>query len=160
MKIRNLIEDDLLAFVELQTDPVVMRYVGGPQSSEEAISDFRSCTEANQNSADDLWFIWAAESKETDRFIGTVACVQGRDRNEIEIGFRLLPASWNQGIASELTPYLLQYALSELRAKQVMASVDADNEASVKVLDKWMNFVELVPNHEEGCLDRIYLYEG
>ena len=158
LKIRNLIEDDLLAFVDLQTNPSVMQYVGGPQSRTEAISNFHTCVQAYQKSADDLWLIWAVESKETNLFLGTVACVQGRNRNEIEIGFRLQPRVWNQGMASELTPSLLQYVSTELKGKKIMASVQVDNTASVKVLDKFMKFVEIVTNREEGCLDRVYLY--
>jgi len=155
LNIRNLVDEDAAAFITLQTDHCVMRYVGGAQSTDQAKADLDKCIRAYAE-VSDLWLIWAVVIRKTGQFIGTCACIQGKEDGEIEIGFRLLPLAWNQGYASELVPHLIGHALKGLKANRVVASVDMQNIASMNVLDKCMIFQKTQYNAEEQSLDRLY----
>jgi RimJ/RimL family protein N-acetyltransferase len=55
---------------------------------------------------------------------------------EIEIGFFLKRSAWGRGYATEACKRLLQFAFQEVSLNEVVASVDEDNFASKKVLEK------------------------
>jgi RimJ/RimL family protein N-acetyltransferase len=57
-------------------------------------------------------------------------------RTEAVIGYVVEPASWGQGIASDLVVGLLDAAFGPLGLRRVTASCNADNLASVRVLEK------------------------
>jgi RimJ/RimL family protein N-acetyltransferase len=52
------------------------------------------------------------------------------------IGYYVLPDYWGNGYASEAAQLLVAYAFDELNAHRVEASVQADNPASKRVLEK------------------------
>ena len=117
LNIRNLDEEDATAFISLQTDHRVMHYVGGPQSNDVAKADLQTCISAYALRSD-IWLIFAVVVKITNRFIGTCACVSSSANDQIEIGFRFLPLTWNQGYATELAPHLIRYARINLKSKK------------------------------------------
>jgi ribosomal-protein-alanine N-acetyltransferase len=55
---------------------------------------------------------------------------------EIEIGYFLKRSAWRHGYATEVCKRLLQFAFQEVSLNEVVASVDEDNVASKKVLEK------------------------
>lgn len=52
------------------------------------------------------------------------------------VGYYVLPDYWSNGYASEAAQLLVSYAFDELNAHRVEASVQADNPASKRVLEK------------------------
>lgn len=61
------------------------------------------------------------------------------------IGYRLFPAWWGQGIATEVARMLKDWLLDEVGMRTITAHVMVDNGASGRVLDK-AGFVLLYPN--------------
>jgi len=55
---------------------------------------------------------------------------------EIEIGFFFKPTAWGRGYATEVCKRLLRFAFKEVSLDEVVASVDEENVASKKVLEK------------------------
>lgn len=55
---------------------------------------------------------------------------------EIEIGYFLRPSAWRHGYATEVCKRLLQFAFQEVSLNEVVATVDENNEASKRVLEK------------------------
>src|SRR5262245_34707538 len=53
-----------------------------------------------------------------------------------ELGYRLLPAAWRRGYATEAARALLGSAVSDLGLRQVVATTMTVNQASRRVLDK------------------------
>src|SRR5262249_45385481 len=53
-----------------------------------------------------------------------------------ELGYRLLPAAWRRGYATEAARALLGSAFSDLGLRQVVATTMTVNQASRRVLDK------------------------
>ena len=85
--------------------------------------------------------VWGAYSKEDDRLIGICAAIR-ESKDCCDIGYRILKKYWNQGFASELTLGLITYLKSNSSIKKLSATVDVNNIASIKVLEKYMRFTE------------------
>jgi ribosomal-protein-alanine N-acetyltransferase len=58
------------------------------------------------------------------------------DESETEIYFVMSPEHWGRGLATESARALLEYALGELGLPRVVAVVDPENVASVRVVEK------------------------
>lgn len=82
---------------------------------------------------------WAVETLEEPFVIGDCGLFRCQDpwaRGELELGYRLRPASWGRGYATEAARAVLTYAFEELGAPRVVADADAANAASLRVLEK------------------------
>jgi RimJ/RimL family protein N-acetyltransferase len=125
--------------VALFTDPEVMRFVGdGVQTVEAARGGFeRIFSHVYEPEAFD---VWALVSKEDGAFVGHAELKPRRDGlarpGEFEIIYVLRRESWGRGLATEVGRRLLEYGFGELGLGRVHATVDALNEASVRVLLK------------------------
>ena len=59
-----------------------------------------------------------------------------REGEELELGYVVEEAAWGQGFATEIAQALTDYALNTLGRARLIATVDADHPASLKVLTK------------------------
>ncbi|MBQ6162933.1 MAG: GNAT family N-acetyltransferase [Clostridia bacterium] len=57
-------------------------------------------------------------------------------KEKASVGYRLLPAFWGQGIASETTALLVKYLIERTDVRKITAHVMAENAASARVLEK------------------------
>jgi len=55
---------------------------------------------------------------------------------EIEIGYRLARAYWEQGLATEAALAVRDYACSQLGLRRLIALIDAENVRSIRVAEK------------------------
>ncbi|MCQ0111303.1 Protein N-acetyltransferase, RimJ/RimL family [Zhouia amylolytica] len=151
LKVRKLKTQDLNAFFELQSSNNVMRYTGTrPQTFEECSKDLNNLiTKYSEKS--NPFFVWAIEN-ENNRFIGTCAVIKN-DKNEWEIGFRLIEKYWNMGYGSEVTLGLVQYAFRHMNIKLLKAYVDKRNQGSVHILQKLFKFKKEYWNKKDQCYD-------
>lgn len=123
----------------LFTDPEVMKYVGtGVQTADEARAGFaRLFTHVYGPGAFDVWALF---SKEDGEFVGHAELKPRRDElareGDYEIIYVLSRPNWGRGFATEVGRRLLEYGFRELQLPRVHATVDASNEASVRVLLK------------------------
>jgi RimJ/RimL family protein N-acetyltransferase len=81
---------------------------------------------------------WAIIFKETNRLIGYcgVAVEQIDNQHEREIGYRLDPAYWGRGLATEAAAIAIKYGFEQLNFLYILGIVEPVNIASVKVLKK------------------------
>ncbi len=94
---------------------------------------------ARQAWAQSLDFSFAIRLKGTNRLIG--ACGFLNDGGRTQIGYVLGPLHWGRGYATEATHKLVQLLLMQPDVIRIGSFVDADNLASVRVLQK-CGFVE------------------
>jgi [ribosomal protein S5]-alanine N-acetyltransferase len=79
---------------------------------------------------------WATHLKDSDEFIGWCGLKFRPERNEVDLGYRFLPAHWSKGYATEAAKYTLEYGLGTLQLKIISACAHIENTASLHVLQK------------------------
>ena len=81
---------------------------------------------------------WAVISKASHEMIGYcgIAVEIIDNRPERELGYRLEPKFWGQGLATEAASAALQYGFNQLKLPTVLGIVEPDNLVSVRVLQK------------------------
>lgn len=123
---------DFDAFVSLNADGNVRRYVGGPLSHENATRLFARFVAGNCIPGNE---VWAVVDKEAGDYVGHCWFVrQGTDPPEM--GFLIAPMYWGRGYGTEIAATLLNYARNEASYDRIIATVDTDNLASICVLEQ------------------------
>ena len=79
--------------------------------------------------------VYALSDSSTGEFLGAAALLR-EPTGRVEIGYRILDTHWGRGIATEVAAELLRFGLQVLHAPAVVAYVDAENAASIRVLEK------------------------
>ena len=99
---------------------------------------------------------WAIYTKESNEFIGWCGLKYQRETEEIDLGYRLHPASWGKGYATEAAQHTLAYGLNQLAIPVITGRAHVENIASLKVLEKigmkWTRN-ELI----DGCSVKTYI---
>lgn len=124
---------DLAACVEINSDPAVMRYIGPIWPPEQQRKHLAKQID------DDLGpglGHWTIRLRDRNELLGWVMLAQAERSAEPELGYRLKPAAWGQGIATEAARRVLDYGLVERRLGSVHAIAHRDNIASRRVLRK------------------------
>jgi RimJ/RimL family protein N-acetyltransferase len=68
--------------------------------------------------------------------IGMCGLLKRDELPDPDIGFAFLPDYWNKGFAFEAATAVLNYAREQLKIHRVLAIVNPDNDASIKLLEK------------------------
>ena len=106
--IRKLVLDDLYAFHELESNPLVLKYATGePKVFNDNRKELIGLISKYKQPENDFW-IYAIERKSDKSFIGTVALV--KDDLDDEIGYRFLEEFWKLGYGSEVCVGLISYS--------------------------------------------------
>ena len=72
-----------------------------------------------------------------DHLIGTCGIRATKvNMREAELGYELHPDYWGQGYATEATRAMLAFGFDKLRLQRVWAECIAENEASIRVLER------------------------
>ncbi len=140
---------DLDVALEMFTDPEVVKYVCDVMTEAEIRQEMSNSTKRGGNGGIGIWcvadrrtgeklgdsYLLPLPIDEDDTDFSLVVMGQMPDA-EIEIGFFLKRSAWGRGYATEVCKRLLQFAFQEVSLNEVVASVDEDNVASKKVLEK------------------------
>lgn len=82
-------------------------------------------------------YTWRIIIKETGDFIGLAGLTLSRDKFRLgEIYYKLLPAFWGKGYATEVAKNLVLAGFDKFHLHKVEAGVALDNERSIRVLEK------------------------
>ena len=138
--LRELVPSDAEAMFEMDRNPEVHKYLWNKpsQTIDEtyAIIDYVR-SQYIQNGIGRF----AVVLKETNEFIGWAGIKfitepeNGRV-NFYDFGYRLNPAFWNKGYASEASFAWLSYGFSQMNITTIFASAQAENGASNRILQK------------------------
>jgi RimJ/RimL family protein N-acetyltransferase len=136
--LREFDEGDAGPFYVLGSDPAVTRYTGDPgggvASAEHALEVLRSHPLADYRRYG--FGRWACVHKASGGVIGFAGLKYLDDLREVDIGYRLLPAYWGLGLATEAGRAVLGYGFTRLALRRVIGLVAPENLASVRVLEK------------------------
>jgi [ribosomal protein S5]-alanine N-acetyltransferase len=116
-------------------DPEVMRFIpGGSLQDEDAVRDLivRYAAEQAQSGRSS----WAVVERATSRVIGDAGFGVFEPTGEIELGYTLARTAWGHGYATEAARACLLAGLEHLDARRIIAAVDAENAASIRVAER------------------------
>jgi [ribosomal protein S5]-alanine N-acetyltransferase len=140
-------DSDAAAMVDIYCDPEVMRFVpGGALPSEEAV---RAMLETYARAQSEHGFSsWAVVERRSGRIVGDAGFGVFEATGDVELGYTLARDSWGHGYATEAAGACLRAALIHLDAARIIAVVDAENEASLRVPERiGMGRVETIEAH-------------
>ena len=149
LEVKKLSIDDLGDFHRLHSDHEIMSKIPAPTSTlEESTAKLVSTIDAYQIERHRLR-VWGVYLKTTQQFVGLCASIRVSDSCR-DIGYRLLKEHWGQGMGTEVTAGLIHHLRQDISIKSLVASVDVNNIASIKILDKYMKVVPESESDEEG----------
>ena len=138
LRLRQFTPDDVDRLVELDSDPLVMRYItfGAPTPREVYTEVIRPRWIAIYRDTPLLGY-WAAEERDSGEFHGFFHLRPDRiDAGEQELGYRLRRDSWGRGYASEGASALIDHGFLRVGVEKVSARALAGNHGSRKVMEK------------------------
>jgi ribosomal-protein-alanine N-acetyltransferase len=145
--LREMRPEDDAAMLELNSDPVVMHYLGEKtytniEQIREMIANIR------QQYADHGIGRWAAIEKSSGAFIGWsglkfITAVENNRTHFHDVGYRLIPRYWGKGYATESGSAALEYGFRTLHLQEIIGMCNEQNLASRRVLEKCgLTFIE------------------
>jgi RimJ/RimL family protein N-acetyltransferase len=134
--LRKYVEGDAKAFFELNSDPIVLRFVpDAPLASvdqacqillDHPIADYRKHGFGRG----------ACILKSTGQQVGFAGLKYLEELDEVDVAYRLLPAYWGQGLATEAALASVEYGFAKLGLKRIIGLAMPENVASIRVLEK------------------------
>jgi ribosomal-protein-alanine N-acetyltransferase len=133
--LRPFREEDIDLLAGLMANPDFMRFSLGPYTREQAQTILDKLLSWNRAGLPSQFAV-TLRSKGT--LIGYCGFfhqhVDGKD--EIEIGYRLHPDYWNQGLATEAAITVRDHAFGDLKLPRVISLIHRENAASRRVAEK------------------------
>jgi RimJ/RimL family protein N-acetyltransferase len=134
--LREFVEDDAESFFKLNTYPEVVRFV--PDKPLLNVEQARQ-TLIDHPIADYRRYGFgrgACILKSTGEQIGFAGLKYLAELGEVDLAYRLLPAHWGQGLATEVALASVRYGFADLGLKRIIGLVMPKNVASLRVLEK------------------------
>lgn len=143
--LREFVEEDADAFFRLNSHPEVLRFVPDKPllNVEQArqllidhpIADYRKYGFGRG----------ACILKSTGEQIGFAGLKYLEELGEVDVAYRILPAHWGQGFATEAALASIHFGFAHLGLKRIIGLAMPENVASVRVLEKaGLRYVETV----------------
>ncbi|MEJ7669766.1 MAG: GNAT family N-acetyltransferase [Casimicrobiaceae bacterium] len=135
LELREFVPADVDDLYRLDSDPRVVKYLGGePLSREEVEANLRRIRigyRANHGLG-----IWRAARRDSGAFIGWFCLKYMPKSTDVEVGYRLVPEAWGKGFATEGAQALVAYGFDDLGLYKIVGVTHRDNRASQRVLVK------------------------
>jgi RimJ/RimL family protein N-acetyltransferase len=128
-------------FMELDSDPEVMRFLtGGRPSTEAETQAAMQRTQLLEQKHPGRFGVWKALDKQTGEYLGWFIFRPDKkdpdNLKDIELGYRLKRRFWGQGLATEGSEALLQRGFSDPEIRSIWAKTLLANLGSQGVMKK------------------------
>jgi RimJ/RimL family protein N-acetyltransferase len=135
LNLREFAKSDFDAVFAYSSDPKVTRYLFfGPRDADSTTLYLEELL-ASQRERPRTRFELAVEEISSGRVIG--ACdLSFIEPHVVDLGYMLGAQEWGKGFATEIALALIDAAFFDLRAERVISTVDVNNGASIRVLEK------------------------
>lgn len=128
--INNLSLNDLQFLTDLDSDPVVRKFI---DRKVKTFDETRQYISENIDSYLQLGFgRYAVRSKEDLNPIGICGFLM--ENYGVDFGYRFSQSAWGRGIAKEAANSVIKYGCDQLKLKKIIGIVLPDNIASEKIL--------------------------
>ena len=145
--LREWVPDDWKRFRPLATDPRVLKYIGAgtPLTDDQIKGRIDKWIKLGQERG---WTLWAVIHREDSELIGFCGFWDGF-APDVEIGWRLRPEYWGQGLATEAAKAVMEYGFRRWGFPRLISVAQPENKASIRIMEKLgMEF------------ERTFLHEG
>ncbi|NJN38117.1 MAG: GNAT family N-acetyltransferase [Acaryochloridaceae cyanobacterium CSU_3_4] len=146
--LRELRQDDYRELAPILANPQVMKFsqtgILSTSQTQEKIKNFITSYKKFGFGK------WAVILKQSSQLIGYcgIAIEQVDSKSEKEIGYRLDPRFWGQGLATEAAIGATDYGFAQLKFPYLLGIVERANPTSVRVLEKLgMHFERMAVFH-------------
>ncbi|MGB3946912.1 MAG: GNAT family N-acetyltransferase [Bacteroidia bacterium] len=133
--LREFTLDDAQLLIDLNSNSNVTRYVGDGPVKDLAEAK-RILTDIIFPQYENNMGRWAVHLKENDEFIGWCGLKYIAEVNETDLGYRFFENHWGKGYASESAKAVLNYGVTMLKLKKIIATAAKANTASLNVIKK------------------------
>ncbi|HMK86328.1 MAG TPA: GNAT family protein [Steroidobacteraceae bacterium] len=135
LNLREFARTDFEAVLAYSADPRVTRYLLFGPRDEQSTAEYLKGLLASQHEVPRTRFELAVEESASGRVIG--ACdLSLVEPAVVDLGYMLAAPDWGKGYATEVALALVDAAFCDLRAERVISTVDVNNKASIRVLEK------------------------
>jgi RimJ/RimL family protein N-acetyltransferase len=135
LTLREFVRGDLEGLHAFSSDPRVTRYLFFGPRDLAASAEYLDGLLASQREIPRTRFELAIEEHASGRLIG--ACdLSLIERHVVDLGYMLGAPDWGKGYATEVALALTDAAFFDLQAERVISTVDVNNRASMRVLEK------------------------
>ena len=140
LTLRQMSDEDAKEIFELRSDEQVNKFLDRPKAT--SIEDARAFIEKiNRAIENNESIMWGIVFKNQPTLMGTICLWNISAQNSsAEIGYELIPAFQGKGIIQEVFPTVIAFGFDTMQLKIIEANTIADNERSIRVLEK-NNFV-------------------
>ena len=134
--LRHFNPDDAPFILALLNEPSFLRYIGDKKVR--TLDDARNyiLTGPVATYARHGFGLYQVELAESHTPIGMCGLLKREELPQPDIGFAFLPDFWNKGFAFEAAAAVLNDARERLHLNRILAIVNPDNDASIKLLEK------------------------
>jgi RimJ/RimL family protein N-acetyltransferase len=135
LTLREFVLSDFDAVHAYSSDPRVTRYLFFGPRDRDGTAEYLQGLIDSQQEVPRFRFELAVVENSSAQVIG--ACdLSLIEHGVADLGYMLAHEHWGQGYATEISRSLLRAAFLELRAERVISTVDVNNRASIRVLEK------------------------
>ena len=161
LQLRRLSVDDAEFILRLLNEPSFIQHIGDRRVR--TLEDARAyILKGPVASYEKFGFgLWMVETRSEATPIGMCGLLKRDVLEDVDIGYALLPEFWSQGYALESATAVMTYAREKLRATRVLAVVNADNQSSIRLLEKLgFQFERMVRLSEDAPEIKLFAADG
>jgi RimJ/RimL family protein N-acetyltransferase len=154
--LREFIASDAVPLYALNSDPKVLRYTGDqPFPNVRAAADFIAGYDHYRQHG---FGRWAVIARDHDAFMGFCGLRHNPTDGTVDLGFRLFPRYWAQGIATEAARAALGAGFGRFGLEEITGRAMRENLPSITVLQKLgMRFRSV--QEETGLIWLVYVID-
>lgn len=155
--VQTLRQENVEDFTQLLSDPEILAPIPQQQFSQEwVIERFNENLRLPADLKSSARYAAGVFEKTTHEMIG-LALFLTNENGQREIGYRFKVSAWGKGFGTELAEAMINYLFTTHHEAIVTAEVNSTNQASVKILAKWMKFEKEFFNEGDNCTDKRYV---
>lgn len=103
--------------------------------------------------------LWLARDRQDEQLVGVGGYWMFRAHHETELLAAVAESHWYRGYGRELSAGVIRYGFERLGFEQIRASADADNQASLALLES-LGFIAAAASQADGRLRKFHLPKG
>lgn len=134
--IRYFCAEDTLELAPILANPEVMKYsLSGVLTSDRTQKFIKKMLARYETEGYGYYAVIHQENQQLIGYCGLLLCSL-KGKQKVEIGYRLKPDYWRKGLATEAALAVINYAFEKLNLNDLIALIQPENIASIKVAEK------------------------